>query len=506
MSSKTPMKDMVVILPGIMGSVLQKDGKDLWNISGQTISRALNPFGSKFKDLKLEGDDPTGGDIGDGIKPTRLLTDTYLIPGFSGFGKVLDGYNRLSAQITNNFEVDEGDIYDDPDDKAANFYHFPYDWRRDNRANANILKRLLDKRLKRWRESEGNSDAKVILLAHSMGGLVSRYYLEVLGGWQDCKALFTFGTPYRGSVNALNKLSNGIKKGDVDLGALLGLDVVLPTLTSVYQLLPRYRALQVGDDFYRISQSPQEIPGIDPDKAADALKFHNEIDDNADVNQNNSTYRESFVTCPIVGVLQPTNQSAKLSDGVITLSEELPAWLSDRTHLRDGDGTVPQVSATPVQMNDIEALAIVDYIAEGHGALQNQPNVLLNLLKGLQTTQTASSSDVRGAVKGLTRGTRSGIKGIGLTLDDLFLAKEPITMRAKVSSNVSFNALTAEIKCVSEERPVITQTMVNEGDTWTMAMEALETGLYEVKVHTDNTSEDAPNPMHGLFSVADLGE
>lgn len=504
---KVSMKDIVVILPGIMGSVLQKDGKDLWNVSGRIVSRALNPFGSGLQDLKLVGDDPNGGDIEDGIKPTRLITDTYLVPEFSGFGRLVDGYNRLSAQITENFtDIVEGNIYDDPDEKAANFYHFPYDWRRDNRANANILKRLLDKRLYRWREVSGNENAKVILLAHSMGGLVSRYYLEVLGGWQNCKALFTFGTPYRGSVNALNTFANGMKKGGFDIGAYLGLDEVIPTLTGAYQLLPRYRALQVGDEYYRISQSPEAIPGIDLEKAAAALAFHNEIDDAADANQENVAYRSSFVTCPVVGVLQPTNQSAKLENGVVSISTELPAWLSDRAHLADGDGTVPQVSATPVQMNDIEALAIVDYIAEGHGAIQNQPTVLLNLLKGIQSTQTASTVDVRGAVKGVSRGIRSGIKGIGLAIEDLFLAKEPISLRAKVAGATAFNALTAEIKCVSEARSVITQTLTNENGAWSMAMEPLATGLYEITVKTDNPGEDAPNPVHSLFSVTDLGE
>ena len=507
MASKVPMKDIVVILPGIMGSVLQKDGKDLWNISGRTFSRVLNPFGSKLKGLKLVEDDIGGKDIEDGIKPTRLLTDSYLVPGFSGFGKLVDGYNRLSAQITENFDhVVEGNIYDDPDEKAANFYHFPYDWRRDNRANAHILKRLLDKRLNRWRESSGNREAKVILLAHSMGGLVSRYYLEVLGGWQVCKALFTFGTPYRGSVSAIDALSNGMKKGRINIGAFLGLSEVIPSLTSAYQLLPRYKALQVGDSFYRIAQSPESLPGIDPTKAADALKFHDEIDDAADANQNNAAYRKSFVTCPIVGILQPTNQVARLEDGVISVHTTLPDWLSDRAHLGDGDGTVPQVSATPVQMNDIDAIAIADYIAEGHGALQNQPSVLLNLLKGIQTAQTPSAGDVRGAVKSVSRGTRSGLRGIGLTLEDLFLVEEPITMRAKVSGESSFSALTAKIKCVSEERPVITRNLASEAGTWTLAIEALDAGLYEVTVQTDNMSESAPPPVHSLFSVADLGE
>lgn len=507
MTNKTKMKDIVVILPGIMGSVLQKDGKDLWNVSGQALWQVISSLGNNLKDLKLEGDELNGGDIGDGIKPTRLISDTYLIPGLSGFGRIVDGYNRTSEQITKNFQVTEGNIYNDPEDKAANFYHFPYDWRRDNRANANILKRLLDKRLKRWREFSGNNNAKVILLAHSMGGLISRYYLEVLGGWQDCKALFTFGTPYRGSINAINILANGLKKGEIDLGEILKLKEVLPTLTSIYQLLPRYKALKIGNDFYRIAESPVELPNINRAKTKDALKFHDEIDNAADANRNNQTYRNAFVTCPIVGVVQPTMQSAELIDGVITVSEALPTWLRDRSHLGDGDGTVPQVSATPVQINDQEMLSMVDYIAESHGAIQNQQNILLNLLKGIQTAQTAPLDDVRGSLKTVARGTRSLVVGIGLSLDDLYLIDEPVTLRAKVAGDVSFNSLTAEITCVSHERPVITRNFLNEEDnTWVMTTDNLEIGLYKVTVQTDNPSEDAPNPVHNLFEVANLGE
>lgn len=498
---------MVVILPGIMGSVLQKDSIDIWNFSGQALWQVIKTFGNRVKALKLEGDDPNGKDIGDGIKPTSLVTDNFIIPGFGGFGKIIDGYNRTSAQITDNFKVIEGNIYDDPDDKEANFYHFPYDWRRDNRANAHILKVLLDKRLKRWREFSGNQDAKVILLAHSMGGLISRYYLEVLGGWKDCKVLFTFGTPYRGSVNAINVLANGFKIGGIDILEVLNLKEVVPSLNSIYQLLPRYQALKVGNEFFRIAESPIDIPNINSAKAIDALKFHNEIDDAADANKNNATYQNNFVTCPIVGVVQPTKQSAELEGRVITVKDALPTWLEDRSHLSDGDGTVPQVSATPVQMNDREMLSIVDYIAESHGALQNQPNILLNILKSLQTAQTHSSNDVRGALQIVARGKRSGLKGIGLSLEDLYLVNEPTIMRAKVTGNATFNSLTAKISCISHERPATIRNFIAENDgNWIMTTDDLEAGLYQVKVQTDNTNEDALNPVHNLFEVADLRE
>lgn len=45
-----------------------------------------------------------------------------------------------------------------------------------------------------------------------MGGLVARYFLEYLEGWRDSSRLVTFGTPYRGSLNALNFLVHRVKK------------------------------------------------------------------------------------------------------------------------------------------------------------------------------------------------------------------------------------------------------------------------------------------------------
>jgi Lecithin:cholesterol acyltransferase len=335
------------------------------------------------------------------------------------------------------------------------------------------------------------------LLAHSMGGLISRYYLEVLGGWPDCKALFTFGTPYRGSLLAVDFLANGYKQAFIDLTQ------VMRSMLSVYQLMPRYKALKIGDDFYRIAESPVDLPNIDRAKAIDALKFHNTIDHAADTNQTDLIYRNSFVTCPIVGVVQPTKQSAELIDGKIITSETLPTWLQNRPNLSDGDGTVPQVSATPVQMKDLDVLALADYIAESHGALQNQPDTLLNLLRRIQSVQVASSEDVRGGVE-LVGSKGPGVKGIGLSLEDLYLTNEPITMRAKVAAGTVFNTLTAEINCISQDRPMILRNFTDENGTWVMATDNLPAGVYQVKVQTDNTSEEAPNPVHNSFVVTAL--
>ena len=178
-----------------------------------------------------------------------------------------------------------------------------------------------------------------------MGGLVSRYYLEVLQGWQDCKALFTFGTPYRGSLNAVNSVANGYKK------LFLDLTEVMRSFTSIYQLFPIYEVVKIGDSYQRVAEA-DNLPHIDKQRAADALAFHREIEAAVKINWNNEDYRNNYKTIPIIGIQQPTFQSALLVDGKLTISEDLPEKLQSRPDLSDGDGTVPQVSAIPIELSN----------------------------------------------------------------------------------------------------------------------------------------------------------
>jgi len=260
---KSPLKDIVIILPGVMGSVLQKDGQDIWAISGKSIWNILKKRSDYFDVLEVRNDDPERDVLDDGIIATRLMPDVHIIPGFV----TVDGYSKIVELFHKNFDIIETTI-DSPD--PGNFIQFPYDWRRDNRASALKLQKLINIKLPLWQKFSDNKDARVILIGHSMGGIIARYYVEVLQGWEKCKTLFTVGTPHRGSVKILNYLSNGYKKLFIDVTE------VLRTLTSAYQLLPIYKVLKVGDEFIRVVDS-HNIPGIEQNKVKVGLEFHQEL-------------------------------------------------------------------------------------------------------------------------------------------------------------------------------------------------------------------------------------
>src|SRR5689334_18511237 len=192
-------RDFVILLPGITGSVLSRRGKEVWSPTSGAIWRALTSLGGSVTDLVLAPD----GDPGDVTAP-RLIPDVTIVPGLIK----IDGYSRIEEYLVTQLGLTRGE----------NYLPFPYDWRLDNRVNARRLQTVAMDALKAWRQSSGAHDAKLVLIAHSMGGLISRYFLEKLGGWTDCRLLFTIGTPHLGSLNAVDFLVHGVKKGVGPLG------------------------------------------------------------------------------------------------------------------------------------------------------------------------------------------------------------------------------------------------------------------------------------------------
>ncbi len=477
---KERMRDIVVLIPGVMGSVLQKDDKDLWIPSQVAFSGLTSLGGSSLQQLKLEEDDPNVDDLGDGIQATRLIVLPRLIAGLSK----TDGYSVLSRLITDNFQVIKAN---GNNDKPANFFEFPYDWRRDNRVAARKLKNLIDQRLPQWRNHTGIKDARVIILAHSMGGLVARYYLEVLEGWQDCRALVTFGTPYRGSTLAVNYLANGYKQ------SFLELTEVVRSFTSVYQLMPIYEMLNVSGKYQRVAET-DGIPNIDKNLAEQALAFHREIENAVNQHQKDNQYLTSgYKIIPFVGFRQDTLQSAELSEGKLTASYELPYGFD--SSLSEGDGTVPRLSAIPIELDQDYRET---YIAQKHSYLQSSSQVLSDLRERLKQMQI-THKPIRGPEPNREVAQRAAIN---LNLDDLYLADEPVELRAKILNlSTDAMALQAHITPVCGDGKELKVDFRQQNDKWVLTIDDLTPGLYRLEVQTRVRGPQAPVPVQDVFEV-----
>jgi hypothetical protein len=460
---KEKMSDVVVLLPGITGSVLSRGGDVIWGLSAKAGLRALfSRGGVVINALKLGDDsDPERETLDDGVTADALINDLHLIPGLWK----IDGYGKIKDNILRDFEVTEG----------RNYFELPYDWRRDNRAAAWKLKRRAHEWLARWRQSSGNGDAKLILVAHSMGGLVSRYFLECLEGWKDTRALITYGTPYRGSLNAVNTLANGEKHGPF---GVLDITPLTDSLTSIYQLMPVYPVYDAGGgDLLRIGET-KGIPGINPDRATAALAFHHEIRNK--VKENDDEHgRERYRIFPIVGTHQPTNQSARIVGGRVVVEQIY------KGEDMSGDGTVPRVSATPIEFKGDSM-----YAATRHGSLQND-DATLTQLSGIFTGLYIDLGDFMG------RGdTAPGKAHLSLDVEDLYWEGEPVNVRVRADRHVE--GLRAALVNADTGAEVASRTLAGESDGWQQGeFGGVGAGFYRIVV----AGGDSVAPVADIFEV-----
>lgn len=162
--------------------------------------------------------------------------------------------------------------------------------------------------------------------------------------------------------------------------------------------------------------------------------------------------------------------------------------MQNRLDLSDGDGTVPQVSAIPIELSGSFNNS---FIAERHGSLQNQSQILEDLRNRLELSQFDLGT------------VRAPQAAISLALEDLYLADEAITMRARVISTPGLvtGKLKVEIASVSDKRPALNLDFEEREQEWVLVIDDLPPGLYRVTVQTENTSVQAPPPVHDLFEV-----
>lgn len=253
-------KDPVIIIPGITGSDLvnSKTEKTVWFTAGRAkdddIRLPISP------NLAANRDSLVTRDIIRGVKLAGFLPEIEI------YERLIDGLQKRGGYREAKWDDPGVNGYQDT------FYVFPYDWRRDNVESS----RLLIQQIEDLKKKLGKPDLKFNIIAHSMGGLISRYAAMYgnadiptgvprpsWAGARHFNKIFLLGTPNEGSILSLEALLKGLSyiRGGVNLPFIRDItrfDVF--TIPSIYQLLPHESSLIAYDEELK----PIEIDIYDP--------------------------------------------------------------------------------------------------------------------------------------------------------------------------------------------------------------------------------------------------
>lgn len=444
------------MIPGLIGSVLSKDGVALWGTSPGALWRVV--AGNALDQLELRGADDEEDDLGDGITATSLVENMEIVPGLWKQG----GYSRLADRLVQGMNLTRGE----------NYFEFPYDWRRSNRVSAKKLAAAVPEWLAAWRTKSGNPNAKVVFVVHSMGGLVARYFVECLEGWKITKTILSFGTPYKGSGNALGFLCNGFAWKIGPVQAFDGTDAIR-SFDSIYQLLPTYPfvAAETGE-LRRVSEI--ELPNVDRSRAIAARAFHEEIRTAQERNAATDAYQRSGTQVrPVVGTEQPTIQSAAWDGARLSL------LMSHEGSDQPGDGTVPRVSAIPLEL----AQSSATYVPNMHSALQSD-DAAVGHMRGVLTEMDIDPRTYRAALGA----------SFALHIEDAYRSTDSVRIEAVPSEYLQ--RIDGVIERLDEVSEPIAIALRPSGDRY-CTDETLAPGTYRVRL-----SAKGFHPVDDVFLVA----
>lgn len=253
----------VVVLPGILGSKLERadDGKKVWGSFTFGASDADTAEGAREIALPMELGTPLNELVDDSIAVDVLdvvVADVGIFRGLE-IGAYVDILRTLAAGRYRDESLGKSGALDYG---GAHYtcFQYAYDWRRDISEQAVQLHRMILASKETVRAGRGlapGAEVKVDVVAHSMGGMVLRYYLRygiqrlpedgslpelTWFGAEHVEKAVIVGTPSGGSVLSLQQLVNGW-----DLNPLFSNynPSILGTMPAIYQLLPRTRHARV---------------------------------------------------------------------------------------------------------------------------------------------------------------------------------------------------------------------------------------------------------------------
>lgn len=179
---------------------------------------------------------------------------------------------------------------------------------------------------------------------------------------------------------------------------------------------------------------------------------------------------------PFVGIEQPTAQSAVVQNNQVKLLNSHEG--------RDlfGDGTVPRVSATPIELgNDPREI----YAAESHGAIQNADDTLVNL-KGVLTRSVIDLRLFQSA---------ADLATLRLEINDALLPGEPLRVRVRPSTGAP--KVLVNLTPVAGGESIEASLSRDAEPRWQVGEFELGAGIWRVTVQADGAT-----PVSDLVVVA----
>jgi phospholipase A1 len=201
--------DTVVFVPGICGSVLKEGDTTVW--LGTPANAVFETYPDKFVDLLATSRTIRATDVLRSLPLTIFGVPVYHL---DGYGRALSSLEGMGFRET-----------------SGTLIPFAYDWRADIRTSAAALHARL---------SEPDVRGKPIaIVAHSMGGLVTRYALEKIGMPVGVRLEIVplVASPHLGAPAALQNVLG--RRPEIFLSAAQCRAVLRnPEFPSAYQLLP----------------------------------------------------------------------------------------------------------------------------------------------------------------------------------------------------------------------------------------------------------------------------
>ena len=226
-------REPVVIVPGIMGSVLQRtsDGEEVWpNVGKMASVSGILSGDSYLDDLAVDsgGGSPVAMSTPDIVK-TVTTTIAFIPVQHSFYGNLIDAF--VAQGYTENKDL----------------FVVPYDWRLDVRTQAAALDTKVASAI------AASPTGKIDIVAHSMGGVFVKQYLAARADSSFLDKLVLVGVPQLGSPTAFKILNFGdnlgIALGPFDILSSAEIKKIAQNMPSIYEMLPSRRYVQVDGGY-----------------------------------------------------------------------------------------------------------------------------------------------------------------------------------------------------------------------------------------------------------------